>query len=134
VELKPKSAIIEFSSYDDVLLSYFDLQKLITNSVANSSWVNALSAVNGIYLIRHKLDGLLYVGSAYGENGILGRWINYSKTGHGGNILLKDLDPHNFEWSILEITPPTMPADKVIERENRWKKRLGTRAFGLNKN
>jgi len=132
VELKPKISLEEFSSYDDVLLSYVDLQRMIIDS--NSSWVSALSSVNGVYLVRHKPDGLLYVGSAYGDNGIFGRWSNYSTTGHGGNKLLKDLNPHNFEWSILEIMSPIMPSDKVIERESHWKRRLGTRDFGLNEN
>ena len=96
--------------------------------------MNALSSVNGIYLIRDKSSGKLYVGSAYGEDGLYGRWLNYAHNGHGGNKELKGLDPNQFEFSILEIIPPTSSAEEVIHRENRWKEKLGTRAFGLNAN
>ncbi len=106
----------------------------MTQSSSNFSWVSALSSVNGIYLIKDKKVGKLYVGSAYGEDGIFGRWSAYSQNGHGGNKELKDLDPTNFEFSILEITPPTSSVDEVIQRENRWKIKLGTREFGLNSN
>ncbi|OFC71990.1 GIY-YIG nuclease family protein [Alteromonas confluentis] len=134
VEIKPTNSIGEFSSYDSVLLSYADLIKLIKDTDSNVSWVNALSSVNGVYLIKNTLDGKLYVGSAYGKGGILGRWSAYASSGHGGNKLLKGLDTHFFEFSILEISPATMSAEDVIARENRWKLCLGTRNFGLNDN
>ena len=134
VEIRPTNSIGEFTSYDRILLSYGDLQKLISDSDSNSTWVNALSSVNGVYLVKHTLDGRLYVGSAYGKGGILGRWGSYAKSGHAGNKLLKNLDPSNFEFSVLEISPSTMSADDVIARENRWKICLGTREFGLNDN
>lgn len=134
VQIKPVNSIGEFISYDSILLSYTDLQKLIKDTDSNISWINALSSVNGIYLIKYKKDGRLYVGSAYGKDGILGRWASYAKTGHAGNKLLKELDPHLFEFSVLEILASTMSADDVIARENRWKECLGTRVFGLNDN
>lgn len=134
VAIKPKNSIGDFTSYDSILLSYNDLQKLISDIDSNISWVNALSSVNGVYLIKHIKDSRLYVGSAYGKGGILGRWASYAKTGHAGNKLLRDLDPHDFEFSILEISPSTMSAEDVIARENRWKECLGTRTFGLNDN
>jgi hypothetical protein len=134
VQIKPVNSIGEFTSYDSILLSYTDLRKLITDTDSNVSWVNALSSVNGVYLIKHKKDGRLYVGSAYGKGGIFARWSAYAKTGHAGNKLLKYLDPHQFEFSVLEISPSTMSADDVILRENRWKECLGTKVFGLNDN
>jgi hypothetical protein len=134
VEIKAKNSIGDFVSYDNILLSYTELQILINDADANVSWVNALSTVNGVYLIRHILDGRLYVGSAYGKGGILGRWAAYAKTGHAGNKMLRELDPYNFEFSVLEISPSTMSADDVIARENRWKTCLGSREFGLNDN
>ncbi len=134
VQIKPINSIGDFTSYDSILLSYEDLKKLIRDTDSNISWVNALSAVNGVYLIKYKLDGRLYVGSAYGKGGILGRWSVYAKSGHAGNKLLKDLDLSEFEFSVLEISPSTMSVDDVVARENRWKECLGTRKFGLNEN
>lgn len=134
VEIRAKNSIGEFTSHDRILLSYEDLGKLIKDSDSNATWVNALSNVYGVYLIKNTMDGRLYVGSAYGAGGILGRWTSYARSGHAGNKLLKDLDPRHFEFSVLEICPATMSADDVIARENRWKDCLGTREFGLNEN
>jgi len=134
LEIKSKNSIGDFISYDEVLLNFSDLKKLMTQYSSNASWVTALSAVNGIYLIRDRSTGLLYVGSAYGTDGIFGRWKIYSRNGHGGNKKLKLLNPVNFEFSILEIAPPNSSASEVIERENKWKNRLGTIIYGLNDN
>lgn len=134
VEIKGKNTIRIFESFSLVDLDYQDLKKIIQFPNTNLTWVKALSSVNGVYLIRDTLSGKLYVGSAYGDEGIYGRWLTYAKNGHGGNLELMDLDPSTFRFSILEIVPATTTADGVIECENRWKEKLGTRQFGLNKN
>ena len=105
IEIRAKHSIGEFISYDDVQLSYKALVQLNNNTNANPTWLNALSSVNGVYLIQHQIDGQMYVGSAYGVDGIWGRWKTYAQTGHGGNKLLKELNPDEFIFSILEIAP-----------------------------
>jgi len=134
VEIKAKNTISEFEAYNLVNLEFSQLKQLIKHPGTNQTWVKALSSVNGIYLIQDKSSGKLYVGSAYGISGIFGRWSEYAKNGHGGNQELKELNPNNFEFSILEIASPTNTADDVITIENRWKEKLGTRQFGLNNN
>ena len=134
IAIKEKDLVEDFISYDDVQLSYSELQQLIKSSDVNHTWINALSVVNGIYVIKDTATGYLYVGSTYGADGIYGRWSAYALSGHGGNKMLKDYDPSTFEFSILEIVPRTMSADEVIARENRWKDKLGTREHGLNLN
>ncbi len=134
VEIKGKKSIGDFQSYSLVDLSFQGLKKLIQNPDTNLTWLKALSSVNGVYLIKDKTSGKLYVGSAYGEQGIFGRWSEYANNGHGGVQKLEDLDPDNFQFSILEIVPTTTTADGVIDCENRWKEKLGTRKFGLNIN
>lgn len=134
LEIKPADCVDEFVSYDAIRINYSELQLIINSNKSNPSWFNALSTVNGIYLIKDLVTGKQYVGSAYGENGIWGRWKCYAESGHGGNLKLKELDPVNFEFSILEILTFTMSPDDVIARENRWKECLGTRRFGLNCN
>ncbi len=54
VQIKPVNSIGDFTSYDSIFLSYNDLQKLINDTDSNASWVNALSSVNGVYLIKYK--------------------------------------------------------------------------------
>lgn len=75
---------------------------------------------------------------AYGKGGIWGRWADYAKNPTGGNRLLKGLlstkpdDFKHFTYSILSV----VSGDKkiVLEAETRWKRKLGTRAYGLNDN
>ena len=54
-------------------------------------WRDKLSACNCIYVISDSNTGKLYVGSTYNSRGIWGRWEEYAKTGHGGDVELKKL-------------------------------------------
>ncbi len=134
VEIKGKKSIGDFESFSLVDLDYRDLKNITEFPDTNLVWMKALSSVNGVYLIQDTSSGKLYVGSAYGKAGIFGRWSAYSKNGHGGNIELKGRDPNYFRFYILESVSDTGTAGEVIDCENRWKKKLGTRKFGLNSN
>jgi hypothetical protein len=99
------------------------------------SWRAQLAEWRGIYLIFDESDRRHYVGSAYGQENILGRWLQYARTGHGGNRELRGRDPRTFRYSILERLSPDLEAEDVIARENSWKLRLHSRQpFGLNAN
>lgn len=103
--------------------------------VLPSSWRALISQWRGIYLIFDASDHKGYVGSAYGESNLIGRWQNYGATGHGGNKLLRGRDPENFRFSILERVSPDMVAADVVALETSWKERLHTYApQGLNDN
>ena len=94
-----------------------------------------LESWRGIYLIKDLQDGLCYVGSAYGQDNLLGRWLSYGRSGHGGNTLLRGRRAETFQFSILERLAETADPRQVIARENSWKMRLGTRTpYGLNAN
>lgn len=100
-----------------------------------ASWCAQLREWRGVYLIIDQDDAKQYVGSACGSENILQRWRDYSRSGHGGNRLLRGRDPANFRFSILERTSPDMPSDQVVAIEATWKERLRTRApAGLNDN
>ena len=62
------------------------------------------------------------------------RWLNYSRTGHGGNTGLRKCKPQDLLFSILELVSPQANAAEVLRLENSWKDRLHTRSCGLNKN
>jgi hypothetical protein len=98
------------------------------------SWVDVLKQWRGIYFILDGADGRGYVGSAYGNDNLYGRWSNYGASGDGGNKLLRKRDPAKFRFSILELVSPTMRQEEVIQCEKSWKDRLHTREFGLNAN
>lgn len=97
------------------------------------SWQNSLQSECGVYLLVTD-QGDQYVGSAYGENGFLGRWANYAANGHGDNKLLKKNGHRDYSVSILEIVPINMAKEDVFKRESHWKIKLGSRVHGLNAN
>ena len=103
--------------------------------VLPTRWRYALCQWRAIYYIFDTLAGKGYVGSAYGEHNLCHRWENYSVSGHGGNSLLKNRDPKNFLFSILERGSPDMNADDMSRLEATWKERLHTRhPYGFNDN
>lgn len=132
----PVLAVVEDSQlttnmpdWDHIDLSWSDL------SILPTQWKAALKQWRGVYFIFDASDGKGYVGSAYGENNLLGRWLNYAARGHGGNRLLRDRDPENFRFTILQRVSPDMDAAEVIRLEVSWKQRLHTRQpVGLNDN
>lgn len=123
-----------FPGYDKVNVTWQELSRVISKE----SWKTALQNQKGIYLITDISTGKMYVGSAYGENMILGRWQSYVKTGNGGSIELKNLNSEyikqNFKYSILDIFKSTADDQLIIARESWWKSVLLTREFGYNKN
>jgi len=127
-----------FPGYDKVNISWEELSSVIKKD----TWRTALQNQKGIYLITDASNGKVYVGSAYGENMILGRWESYINSGDGGNKGLKevvefkglDYIKKNFRYSILEIYKSTTPDEIILERESWWKKVLLSKKFGYNQN
>jgi hypothetical protein len=115
-------------SWEAICLSISDLR------VLPKSWRDALQHWRGIYFIFDRSDGKGYVGSAYGSDNLLGRWLSYVNTGHGGNAELRGRLPENFNFSILQRLSPDLEASEVIRIEGSWKDRLHTHEFGLNRN
>ena len=132
----------KFISYQDVVLSYDDLCYV----VEDKEWINKLSAVNCIYSIVDKHTGKQYIGQTANKQGILGRWREYAKTGHGGDVeLIKLLDQDRdyakkyFQWTILETLPPVNENDKdgkakISAREQFYKRKFCTMDSGYNLN
>lgn len=114
--------------WDELVLSWNDLKSLWP------SWKVTLAEWRGVYFLLDETDGKGYVGAAYGDENLLGRWINYAETGHGGNKLLRGRDPKQFVFSILQLVAPTMVAEEIIRIEQTWKQRLSTTKHGLNDN
>lgn len=140
IEVLPRGHAGEFPGYDDVVLPYSDLVRIVAHPDANRTWHMALREVAGVYLITDTLTGELYVGSASGKGGILSRWASYAKTGDGGNKLLRDaleVDARRcdaWQFTILRTLPLSMTAKEVCAVEATYKRKLGSRAHGLNAN
>lgn len=132
-------SVEDFPGYSSARLSYDTLRVVVRQRP--TAWVTALRSVGGVYLIADESNGKLYVGSAYGEDGIWGRWENYATNGHGGNkdlmALLKEKGKGHaskFMFSILEICDLISTRDEVLARECHWKNVLLSREFGYNSN
>lgn len=131
--------IADFPGYRAVDLSKQTLDLIVR--LAPSSWRTALSNVAGVYLISDTKTGKLYVGSATGEGGIWQRWCDYSRTGHGDNVLLRKIvneegigRAKDFRFSILEIADIHESEAAVRIRESHWKRVLLSRDHGMNAN
>lgn len=137
-EIKPEKMTIEdFPGYNSVSIGMDKLRTIIRQD--HKSWKTALINVAGIYLISDTHNGKLYVGSAYGKQGIWQRWCCYAKTGHGGNKELKQVLKKNslarardFKFAVLEVIDINANKQHVLDRENYWKNVLLSREYGYN--
>jgi hypothetical protein len=102
--------------------------------VLPKTWIGALTASRGVYLLTCPKTREQYVGSAYGADGFYGRWLEYARNGHGGNVGLKSRDPSDYQVSILEVAGSAATTEDVIAMETLWKRKLQSREMGLNKN
>jgi len=118
----------EMPLWEELTLTWQELK------ILPSKWKAALSEWRGIYFIFDEVDGKGYVGSAYGSENILGRWLSYASSGHGGNKELRRRDPESFKFSILQRVSPDMEPTDIVRLEATWKDRLHTRTFGMNEN
>ncbi|MDE5801850.1 MAG: GIY-YIG nuclease family protein [Lachnospiraceae bacterium] len=129
-----------FSGFENLILKYDELKEIVENPTIYDSWHTALSSVNAIYLIVDTETGKQYVGSAYGKDGLFGRWACYVNTLHGNNKEMQELicnypdRYHYFQFSILQILPKTVTADDIIRMETLYKKKLMSISFGMNHN
>ena len=127
-----------FTGFENLVKTYDELKEIFDNPEVYESWHTALKSVYAVYLIVDTKTGQQYVGSAYGKDGLFGRWSEYIKTYHGGNKKMKkviEMDPerfHHFQFSILQILPKTITDEEVIHIEHLWMSKLCSIEFGMN--
>jgi hypothetical protein len=98
------------------------------------SWKAVLGSSRGVYLLACPKTREHYVGSAYGEDGFLGRWRAYVANFHGGNVGLREREPTDWQVSILEVAGSAATPDDILAMEASWKAKLHSRTIGLNRN
>lgn len=133
---------VEFPGYEEMILSYTDLGDIVDGEIKYRKWIEALKNVNGIYLFCDTKRNKQYVGSTYNDDGILGRWTEYYRTHHGGDVdirehLRKYPDAYyDFQFTILRILPKNVTDKEAVRVESIYKNKLCTRnpVYGLNKN
>jgi hypothetical protein len=128
----PVQAITEESQFADDMPAWESLVLTWDQlKIMPSSWTKRLSQWRGIYFIFDTVREKGYVGSASGAENILGRWMSYAKTGHGGNVRLRASRPTDLRFSILQRTSPDLARSDVEALEIAWKVRLHVREHGL---
>ncbi len=65
-----------FPGYEKVNNPWNELQRVLEKD----NWKTALQNQKGVYLLTDVSNGKMYVGAAYGENMILGRWRAYTES------------------------------------------------------
>ncbi len=134
-----------FPGYEPLILTFSELAEIVKapdGEVKYRKWREALSNVNGIYLICDTKHNKQYIGSTYNTDGILGRWTNYIRTKDGGDIgLKKHLAEYpnaylDFRFTILRILPKSISPEEAVQIECLYKNKLCTRndKYGLNRN
>lgn len=129
-----------FPGFERLVLTFAELEDVVSQPRRYSAWHTPMRAVNAIYLIANTVTGKLYVGSAQGDGGLLGRWSDYVTTYHGGNkklIAEIQADPSsftNFQFSVLQVMPKTATPEEVLTMENLFKRKMLSIPFGLNAN
>lgn len=131
----------EFQGYDNVFLPYRQLEDIFSGKIMHS-YYNALKNITGVYCLTDTNTGKLYIGSAYSGDGVAKRWGDYLNTQHGNNKKLinlymtegKDYFQKYFTFTLLEYFGMSYDKDKIIQREEYWKKCFDTIKNGYNEN
>ena len=130
-----------FPGYENIDYDSAIIRKIIASDAHD--WKAALSSVKGIYMLTDMNNGKKYIGAAYGDGGIWGRWQNYMYSLHGWNSeLIKLYDEHgeeymqNFKFTLLEVYSASTLDEYIIRRENYWKGVMLSRdeRYGYNDN
>ena len=117
------------------------MKERVEDDILYADWQAALRSVQGVYVIADTKTDKLYVGSATGQDGILGRWKNYAADGHGNDVELKKIvgedirKAERFQFSILQVFSKNTIQQVVLDAETLCKKKLRSRGLdGLNDN
>lgn len=84
---------------------------------------------NGIYIQRSTDGKSRYIGSAYGSDGIIGRWMKHLDSNGDArhlNLFVLENGYNEIVFSVVEF----YDGPDIIQRENQWKQILGTINYG----
>ena len=120
---------------EPVFPGYLHFVSLLSQLAAlPNSWIEMLQAARGVYILTCPRTKEQYIGEAIGVDGFWGRWAQYARDGHGGNIQLKSRDRSDYQVAILEVAGSSATDADIGALEILWKAKLQTRQLGLNSN
>lgn len=126
-------AELRYQPNEDMFPGFLDfIQPLSKIKLLPKSWTERLKEATGVYLLTCPKTKEQYVGKASGGEGFWHRWMDYVKTGHGGNIKLKSREYSDYQVSILEVAGSGSTEKDILAMESLWTKKLQSREMGLN--
>ena len=111
------------------IFTWRDIISIWEDDSENNNLKKLLSR-KGIYIQRSKDGKSRYVGSAYGNNGIIGRWMKHLNSNGDAqylNLFILENGYNEIVFSVLEF----YNEEDIIKRENMWKEILGTVNYGV---
>lgn len=119
------------TSQDDVIGQTFTWRDIISiwEDDAEDNVLKKRLAGNGIYIQRSKDGKSRYIGSAYGSEGIIGRWMKHLNSNGDAQHLNLFVLEHGYNevlFSVIEF----YEGEDIIRREKIWKQILGTINYG----
>lgn len=129
------------TSQDDVIGQTFTWRDIISiwEDDSEDNQLKKSLSQNGIYIQRSKDGKSRYIGSAYGEEGVIGRWMRHLNSNGDAqhlNLFVLENGYNEIVFSVMEF----YNGEDIVKRENQWKNILGTLNAGsyngiqLNKN
>lgn len=103
------------------------------SEIANlpSFWAARLKEVKGVYLLTCPRTREQYVGSATGNDGFHGRWLQHLSAG-GDAIGFQSREASDYQVSILQIAGSEASQRDILQAEQLWIRKLQSSAMGLN--
>lgn len=115
------------TSDDEILGRAFNWKEVIAidQDVSSNNALKQVLSQCGVYLQR-SIDGKArYVGSAYNDGGIFGRWMHHLRSNGDAkhlNFFILENGYNNVVFTVLEVTKSGL----ALSAESRWKATLGT--------
>jgi len=119
------------TSIEDVIGQVFTWRDIISiweDDTEDNNLLKALSR-SGIYIQRSKDGKSRYIGSAYGNDVIIGRWMKHLNSNGDAqhlNLFILENGYNEIVFSVIEF----YEENDIIQRENLWKQILGTINYG----
>lgn len=119
---------------DTVMGSVFTWKEILAiyEDDGDDNLLKAALSKPGVYLQRSTDGTARYVGSAYGEEGILGRWMKHLSTGGNAKHLKLWILENGYKDVVFTVLEFCTTKEQALAKESMWKAILGTQSVAYN--
>lgn len=129
-----------YQGSQSIVLSYADLEEVLSDPILYAAWHTALSTMNAIYLITDLEEGYHFIGSNFTPESLFSTWSRFIETKHGSSSIVHEhllKYPNNykhFQFSILQVLPETIDTFDIEQIKKLYMRKLGKKAFIIDSN